>query len=313
MPIPLLVVIEIAEEGRSRLEAAGFEVDVEPDLRARARHIREMAPHARAVLTNGSTGLSAGDIAALPNLEIICALGAGYERIDLAAARERGIVVTHGPGTNAACVADHAMALLMAAARGLVSADAAVRRGGWTGARQLRPTISGKKLGILGLGTIGEQIARRGSAGFGMPVAYHSRTAREGSDWLYLPSVRELAAWSDFLVVATPGGATTRHLVDEGVLDALGPDGFLINIARGSVVDTEALIAALRQGRVAGAALDVVEGEPDIPPELIGLDNIILTPHIAGRAPEAAKATLGLVIDNLQAHFGGRAVLTPVA
>ncbi|MCB4769534.1 2-hydroxyacid dehydrogenase [Ancylobacter sp. Lp-2] len=313
MPIPLLVVIELAADARLRLEEAGFEVDVEPDAEAGARRLQQGAPHVRAVLTNGSTGLSAEDIAALPNLEIICALGAGYERVDLAAARERGIVVTHGPGTNAACVADHAMALLMTAVRGVVSADTAVRRGGWAGSRQLRPMISGKKLGILGLGTIGEQIARRGAHGFGMPVAYHSRRAREGSDWLYLPSVRDLAAWADFLVVATPGGAATRHLVDEGVLDALGPDGFLVNIARGSVVDTHALIAALRQGRLAGAALDVVEGEPDIPPELLELDNIVLTPHIAGRAPEAARATLSLVIDNLQAHFGGRAVLTPVA
>ncbi|GLK86805.1 2-hydroxyacid dehydrogenase [Ancylobacter defluvii] len=311
MPIPLLVIIELAAEARSRLEAAGFEVDNEPDPRRRAGLIRETGARVRAVLTNGSTGITAEEIAALPNLEMICALGAGYERIDLAAARARGLVVTHGPGANAACVADHAMALLLAAARGIATADAAVRCGGWAESRQLRPMISGKKLGILGLGTIGERIARRGG-GFDMQVAYHNRKAREGTEWLYLPSVTALAAWSDFLVVATPGGAATAHLVDEGVLDALGPGSFLVNVARGSVVDTRALIAALQQGRIAGAALDVVEGEPDVPPELIALDNVVLTPHIAGRAPEAVQATLGLVIDNLQAHFSGQPVLTPV-
>ncbi|MFD2138915.1 2-hydroxyacid dehydrogenase [Ancylobacter oerskovii] len=313
MPIPLLAVIALAPEARSRLEEAGFEV-IAAEAGGRAGAIGGSGARAvRAVLTNGSTGLGAEDIAALPGLEIICALGAGHEGIDLAAARARGIVVTHGPGTNAACVADHAMMLLMAVARGVVGADAAVRRGDWEGARQLRPMISGKKLGILGLGTIGAAIARRGAGGFGMPVAYHSRTPREGTGWLHLPSAAALAAWADFLVVATPGGAATRHLVDEAVLAALGPEGFLVNISRGSVVDTRALIAALQQGRLAGAALDVVEGEPDVPRELTELGNVVLTPHMAGRAPEAAKAPLGLVIDNLRAHFAGQAVLTPVA
>jgi lactate dehydrogenase-like 2-hydroxyacid dehydrogenase len=251
-------------------------------------------------------------IAALPKLDIICALGAGYENIDVSAAKARNIIITHGPGTNDTSVADHAMALLMAIARGIVQSDSAVRRGEWAASRQVRPMVSGKRLGILGLGNIGEQIARRASAGFSMSVAYHSRTPRADCAWHYLPSPVTLAQWSDFLVVATPGGAMTRHLVDDAVLNALGADGFLINIARGSVVDTSALINALKKGSIGGAALDVVEGEPDVPAELLAQENVIITPHIAGRTPEAAEATIKLVLDNLQACFAGQSVLTPV-
>jgi lactate dehydrogenase-like 2-hydroxyacid dehydrogenase len=234
-------------------------------------------------------------------MEIICAMGAGFEKVDLAAAQARGIVVTNGAGTNDASVADHAMALLMSIARGIPQADAAVRRGEWAQSRQPRPMISGKKLGILGLGNIGRQIAQRAENGFNMPVSYHNRKTPE-----------ELATWADFIVVATPGGAATRHLVNASVLAALGSNGFLINISRGSVVDTSALINALQHKHIAGAALDVLEGEPDVPAEIAILTNIILTPHIAGRSPEAVAATAQLVLQNLTAHFAGQPVLTPV-
>ena len=311
MTIPLLLAIDVAPENRARLRDAGFEPlpATGPDRMPGSR-----AAEIRAVLTNGSSGFSAAQIAALPALEIICALGAGYERIDLAAASARGIIVTNGAGTNDVAVADHAMMLLLATVRGVVQADAAVRRGEWAGARQLRPSVSGKRLGLLGLGHIGQRIAERGAGGFGMEVAYHSRRPREGSPFRHEPDLGALAAWCDFLVVAAPGGAETRHLVDAAVLRALGPEGFLVNIARGSVVDTGALIEALEQERIAGAGLDVVEGEPDdIPARLIRLDNVILTPHIAGRSPEAVLATVRLVIDNLRAHFSGQPVLTPVS
>jgi lactate dehydrogenase-like 2-hydroxyacid dehydrogenase len=265
------------------------------------------------VLTNGSTGICAADIAALPNLEIICSLGAGFEKVDLDAARARSIAVTNGPGTNDASVADHAMALLMSVVRGIPQANAAVRQGRWARSRQPRPMISGKKLGILGLGNIGMQIACRGIGGFGMTVGYHSRRPRENTPFLHFATPVALAHWADFMVVATPGGAGTLHMVDAAVLDALGPEGFLVNIARGSVVDTAALAQALAQARIAGAALDVLEGEPDVPAELLGLENLVLTPHIAGRSPEAVAATVQLVIDNLNAHFSGQPVLTPVS
>lgn len=312
MAIPLLIAVDIEPEHLESLAAAGFDPVVVPGRAERAAFIRAQGAGIRGVLTNGSTGLDAAEMAALPRLEIVCAQGAGFEKVDVAAARARGIAVTHGPGTNDASVSDHAMALLLGIARGLVETDAGVRRGEWMASRRPRPTVSGRKLGILGLGTIGEQIARRGAGGFDMTVAYHNRRPRDGAPYLYLPSPTALAGWSDFLVVATPGGAATQHLVDAAVLDALGPEGFLVNIARGSVVDTAALIRALEAGRIGGAALDVVEGEPQVPQGLVGLANVLLTPHIAGRSPEAIKATVDLVIANLAAHFAGRAVLTPV-
>lgn len=304
----LLVLIELTPEGLARIEAAGFKVH----SALSALSIKAAGPSVQAVLTNGSTGITAADIAALPNLGIICSLGAGYEKVDLDAARARRIVVTNGPGTNDASVADHAMALLLSVVRGIPKADAAVRQGRWAQLRQPRPMISGKKLGILGLGNIGMQIAQRGMGGFGMTVGYHSRRPRESTSFLHFATPMALAQWADFMVIATPGGAGTMHLVDAAVLDALGPEGFLVNIARGSVVDTVALAQALRQSKIAGAALDVVEGEPDVPAELVHLDNLVLTPHIAGRSPEAVAATVQLVIDNLNAHFAGQPVVTPV-
>lgn len=312
MKCQLLVLIELTPHNRERFEAAGFRVHLALTPAERAAKIVELSAAIRAVLTNGSTGLRADEIAKLTRLEIVCALGAGYENIDLAAARARGIVVTNGAGTNDASVADHAMALLMSVVRGIPQADLAVRRGGWTGLRQTRPMLSGKKLGILGLGNIGRQIAQRASRGFDMQVAYHNRKPCEGSGYLDRPTASALAEWCDFMIVATPGGAGTRHMVDANVLEALGPNGFLVNIARGSVVDTRALIDFLKGGRIAGAGLDVVEGEPDIPPELLQLTNVVLTPHISGRSPEAIAATTTLALENLTAHLEGRSVLTPV-
>lgn len=206
MLIPLLVTIELTQDNLSRIEAEGFEIHIAVAAEARAAFLKKRGGNIRAVLTNGSTGLNASEISALPALEIICSLGAGYENIDLSAAYSRGIVITNGPGTNGSSVADHAMALLMASARGIVQADFAVRRGKWASCRQPRPAVSGKKLGILGMGNIGEQIANRGSRGFGMQVGYHNRTPRNELSWLYLSSPAALAEWADFLVIATPGG-----------------------------------------------------------------------------------------------------------
>jgi len=310
MTIPLLVLIESVQDYLPEIEARGFRAIFAPTGESRAQAIRDHGAEIRVVLTRGATGLYAQEMAAMPTLEIVCSLGVGYENIDLAAAAERGIVVTHGPGANAVSVADHAMALLLGAARRLPQADASVRQGQWSGF--MGPQVTGKRLGILGLGTIGLEIARRGANGFGMSVGYYSRSVRPESGYAYFDSPRALAVASDFLVVATPGGADTRHLVDEQVLQALGPEGYLVNIARGSVVDTQALIAALAERRIAGAGLDVVDGEPEVPQALIGLDNVVLTPHSAGRSPEAVHATVALFLDNATAHFAGKPVLTPV-
>ncbi|WP_251865061.1 2-hydroxyacid dehydrogenase [Achromobacter sp. Marseille-Q4962] len=310
MRIPLLILIESVKDYLPRFEQSGFAPVWAPTAEARARTIAERGQDIRIVLTRGATGLRGDEMQAMPRLEIVCSLGVGYENIDLDAARRRGIVVTHGPGTNAVSVADHAMALLLGAARRLPQADAAVRRGGWSGF--MGPQVAGKRLGLIGLGHIGREIARRGALGFGMRVGYCTRRPRPESGYAHYADVRALARDSDFLVVAAPGGAATHHLVDETVLDALGPQGYLVNVARGSVVDTQALIAALEQGRIAGAGLDVVEGEPDVPEALKRLDNVVLTPHSAGRSPEAVENTVSLFLQNAAAHFAGRPVLTPV-
>ena len=309
--LPLLVLMPLDPDRAARIAAGGFAPILAPAPDERAAAIKDW-PDLRAVLTNGATGFTAAEMDALPKLEIICAIGVGHENIDVAAARVRGIVVTHGPGTNASSVADHALALLLALARDIPAADAAAKSGRWMAARQPRATVSGKRLGILGLGEIGLEVARRAQGGFGMEIAYHNRRAREGCAHEWLPSVTALAQWSEFLVIAAPGGAATRHLVDAGVLAALGPSGFLINIGRGSVVETAALVEALNRGVIAGASLDVLEGEPHVPPSLAACPNLILTPHIAGRSPEAIAATAELVVENLRAHFAGQPVPTPV-
>nr|WP_314073344.1 2-hydroxyacid dehydrogenase [uncultured Roseococcus sp.] len=312
MPIPLLVQIPLDPLRLARIAAAGFEIHHAPTPAERAEMIPRLAPVLRAVLTNGATGMSAEAIATLPKLEIICCIGVGHETVDLRAARARGIRVTNGPATNDVTVADHTWALILSIARNIPGADAAVRQGEWMNARGPRPIVFGKRLGIIGLGNIGRQIAERGERGFDMEIAYHNRTRRPESPYAYLPSVKALAEWADYLVIAAPGGAGTRHLVNAEVLEALGPQGFLINIGRGSVVDTEALVAALHDGRIAGAAIDVVDGEPEVPPTLAAAPRLIITPHIAGRSPEAMMATASLVAANLQAHFAGEPVKTPV-
>ncbi|WP_074012078.1 2-hydroxyacid dehydrogenase [Candidatus Sodalis sp. SoCistrobi] len=265
------------------------------------------------LLTIGSLGISAQDMAKLPALRLICCLGVGYERVCLAAAAARGISVTHGRGTNDTSVADHALALMLAVMRDIAPLDRAVRRGQWQDVRRLRPQPSGKRVGILGLGTIGRNIAERCARGFAMEVGYHNRRPVADSDYYYCASATALAQWCDILVIATPGGAATRHLVDAAVLEALGAEGFLINIARGSVVETAALTAALQTQAIAGAALDVIEGEPEVPAALLAQDNLLITPHVAARSPQAMAAMYQQMLENLARHLSGQPLLTPVA
>jgi len=315
MGIGVLALVRLAPERVAGLTAAGYAVREGAKYASRIDALRD-GGDVRAVLTNGRGGLGGGEMEMLPNLEIVCAVGAGYEAVDLVTARSRGIAVANCPGTNASAVADSAMMLLMASTRQLLQADRFVRAGGWQ--EQWRvdtPTLSGKRLGILGLGTIGGQIAHRAARGFDMEVGYHNRTAVTGSSYRYFASLIELATWADFLVVAAPGGAGTRHLVNAGVLAALGPKGYLVNIGRGTVVDTAALIDALQAKRIAGAGLDVVEGEPSVPPrlpELLQFENVVITPHCAGRAPEARDAATAVILANLNAHFAGKPLPHPV-
>ena len=306
----LLVLIALRGDAHREI-AASFDVRYAPTAEERERAIAEYGGTIRAVLTNGSTGLAAAEIDRLPQLTFVSALGAGYEHIDVAHAKARGITVVTGAGTNDDCVADHAFALLLAAVRDVVRLDANTRAGVWREGLPMPPNVSGKKLGIVGLGKIGEKCARR-AAGFDIEVGYHSRSRKDAAPYRYFDRLDALAQWADFLIVATPGGAGTRHLVDRAVLDALGPGGFLVNVSRGSVVDTAALADALREGRIAGAGLDVYEGEPEPPRALTGLDNVVLTPHMGGWSPEALDRSVQQFLDNAARHFAGQAALTPL-
>ncbi|WP_248797436.1 2-hydroxyacid dehydrogenase [Pseudomonas sp. MWU13-2105] len=307
----LLVLVETVDDYLPIIQKHGFELILAPTQALRAQAIATHGERINAVLTRGPLGLFADEMAALPKLEIICVIGAGYEKVDLHAAAQRGIVVTNGAGANASSVADHAMALLLSLVRDIPRADASVRRGEWR--KLMRPSLGGKRLGILGMGAVGQAIAQRAALGFGMTVSYHNRRPRTDIDYHYCATTTELALASDYLIIATPGGASTDGLIGRQALEALGPQGFLVNIARASVVVTADLITALQQGRLAGAALDVFDDEPKVPEVLKGLDNVVLTPHVAGLSPEASEATVALVAENLLAYFSGKPVLTPIA
>ncbi|MFP3563550.1 2-hydroxyacid dehydrogenase [Paraburkholderia sp. SIMBA_030] len=306
----LLVLIHLNEASRASVEAT-FDAIYVPDSTQRAAAIAQRGDTVRAVLTNGTIGLTAAEIDRMPQLEFVSALGAGFENLAIDHARSRDIVLTNGAGTNDHCVADHAFALLLAVVRDVPQLDRATRDGIWRDVLPMQPNVSGKRLGIVGLGNIGEKIARRG-AGFDMDIGYHNRKPREGSSLRYFDSVVGLAQWCDFLVVATPGGAGTHHLIGKTVLEALGESGFVVNVSRGSVVDTAALAAALTARAIAGAGLDVYEGEPHPPEALLALRNVVLTPHVGGRSPEAITASVDNFLANAKRHFAGDAVLTPI-
>jgi lactate dehydrogenase-like 2-hydroxyacid dehydrogenase len=253
-------------------------------------------------------------MAMLPALGVVVCLGSGYEGVDLAAARERNIVVAHSPGANSSSVADLAMGLLIASVRKFFIGHAYLQSGEWErrGRRKLNARgLTGRRLGVYGLGAIGEKIARRAVA-FEMEVGYFNRRRRTDVEYAYFPSLLELATWADVLMISVRADAANRHSVDAAVLEALGPDGHVVNISRGSVIDEAALIAALQDGTIAGAGLDVFEREPVVPEALRALDNVALMPHIGGDTREAQEAMAGMVLANLDAFFAGRPVPTPV-
>jgi hydroxypyruvate reductase len=259
------------------------------------------------IVTSAAVGANAALIEALPALKVISSFGVGLDQIDLAAAAKLGVPVGYTPDVLNDCVADLAIALMLAVARGVASGDRFVRRGDWSGPPAisrfpLGRKVSGARLGILGLGRIGRTVARR-AEGFDMSVRYHNRRPVPDVPYAHEPSLKALASWADYLVVIAAGGAETRHLVNAEILDALGPQGFLINVARGSVIDEAALVQALQQGRIAGAGLDVFDKEPQVPSELFALDNVVLLPHIASATVETRHAMGERVADNLDAWF----------
>ncbi len=281
------------------------EADPKSYLRAHGGEFTGLATSAR-------FGADRALMEAMPRLAVIANFGVGIDTIDLEAARERGVAVSNTPDVLTDCVADLALGLVIDVARRLSAVDRFVRRGDWPkGQFPLATRVWGKKLGIVGLGRIGAAIARR-AGGFDMPVRYHSRRLVENSPYEYEASVTALASWADFLVVACAGGAATRHLVSREVIEALGAGGYLVNISRGSVVDEAALVEALQAGRIAGAALDVFEDEPNVPPVLFALDNVVLLPHIASATHETRQAMADCVLANLRSWFDSGRLVTPV-
>jgi hydroxypyruvate reductase len=278
----------------------------------RSAALKEAAPRVRGLAHSGHANVDAALMDALPKLEIIANFGVGVDQIDLEAAKKRGIVVTNTAGALNECVADCAMALVLNTLRKLPQAGAYMRAGDWQakGTYQLTTSIGGKTLGILGLGRIGEEIAKRAQA-FGMKIRYHNRNKKD-VPYAYDPDAVTLAKNSDVLLVITPGGAETDKLVNAAVLDALGPQGYLINVARGTVVDEPVLLRYLQEKKIAGAGLDVFEHEPKVPPEFFALDNAVLTPHVASATNETRTAMGNLQIENLHLHFAGKPVKTPV-
>ena len=273
----------------------------------------KVAPEIRGIAGSGESRVPRALMDQLPALEIVSIMGVGYDGVDIAAALERRVPVTHTPGVLNDEVADLAIGLMLSVARRIPQADQYVRTGRWSkeGAMPLTRKVSGARLGIVGLGRIGQAIASRAEA-FGMSIAYTGRSAKPGLSYSFYPTAQALAAQVDFLVVITPGGAGTRHLINADVLKALGPKGYLINVARGSVVDEAALIDALQKGVIAGAGLDVFEKEPHAPEALWSMDNVVLTPHIASATWQTRQAMADLAASNLRAHFEGQPLLSPV-
>jgi lactate dehydrogenase-like 2-hydroxyacid dehydrogenase len=277
-----------------------------------ARFLAAEGPSFEALLTTSKHGADAALLDALPNLKVITHFGVGYDSVDVAAADRHGVAVSNTPDVLNDCVADLAIGLLVDTARGISASERFVRRGDWLkGQFPLTTRVSGKRLGIAGLGRIGQTIAKR-AMGFDMDIRYHSRKPVPGVAFAHEPSLAALANWCDFLMIVVSGGAATRHLVSVEVLRALGPNGFLVNVSRGSVVDEVALVDALVNRRIAGAGLDVFDDEPHVPPALMALDNVVLLPHIASGTHETRKAMGDLMLANLRSHFEHGRLLTPV-
>ena len=272
----------------------------------------QAAPRIRAIAGGGESRVPRALMDQLPALEMISVMGVGYDGVDVTAALERRVPVTHTPGVLNEDVADLAIGLMLSVARRIPQADQYVRTGQWlNGPMPLACKVSGARLGIVGLGRIGQAIADRARA-FNMSIAYTARHQKPDAPYRYYASAQALASEVDFLVLVTPGGAGTRKLVNAGVLKALGPKGYLINVARGSVVDQSALVDALQKGLIAGAGLDVFEDEPNVPAALRAMKNVVLTPHMASATLQTRQAMADLASANLHAHFAGQPLLSPV-
>ena len=274
--------------------------------------LEEVGPKVRGILAGGMKGPNANLINRLPNLEIISSFSVGFDATDVVAAQVRGVIVTHTPEVLTGDVADLAMAFILMAPRRIGESERFLREGKWLqGRMDLGTTVRGKRLGILGLGRIGKAVARRAEV-FGLQIGYFDIKPMGDLAYRSYATLMDLAEASDILLVACEGGEANRSVVSSEVIEAIGPKGFLVNTARGPIVDQAALVAALEDGKLAGAALDVFDGEPQVPAKMMAMENVVLTPHIASSTHETRRAMGDLVYDNLRAHFDGKPVLTPV-
>jgi hydroxypyruvate reductase len=310
----ILIATAFAGALRDQLEAS-FKVTGPVELPIVAHLDPNIAAEIRALVTVGVMRTDAELMDFLPNLALISCLGSGYEGVDIAAALQRGIVVTHSPAANAAAVADLALGLLLAANRNIVVADKFVRDGQWRrnalAGIPVGRGLEGCRIGIYGYGAIGAKIAAR-CAAFEAEIAYFSRARKPDVPYDFHPTLQSLADWADIFMVAVRADASNRHAVDADVMRALGPEGILVNISRGSVVDETALIALLQSGQLGSAGLDVFEHEPVVPEALKALPQVVLTPHVGGGTRQARAAMEKLVLANITAFFAGLAVPTPI-
>jgi hydroxypyruvate reductase len=300
------------------LQLVPLRPEIQKELEARYRvhgkdQLDRVASIIRGCVTNGHSGPPPQLIDRLPKLEIIASASVGYDGIPVEYARTKGIPVTNTPDVLNDDVADLAIALMIMTARRLISSDRYVREGRWPldGEFPLAHKASSKRVGILGMGRIGREVAKRAIA-MNNKVAYHSRTPVTDVPYQHYPDLVALARNSDFLIVIIPSTPQTKNIVNQEVLEALGPHGIVVNVARGAVLDEDALVKALMAGKLGGAGLDVFANEPQVPPELLSMDNVVLQPHVGSGTFETRRAMSQLVLDNLNAHFDGRPLLTPI-
>jgi len=310
---PELLFYGSPKPGMMDLLSPKFNITNAKDISDDATYWEEKATEVVAIVMTGHGNLSDDLMAKLPALKIISSFGVGYDSIDAVSAAKRGIVVSHTPNVLNADVSNTAIMLMLAVSRSLVVDDAYLRAGRWLkdGAAPLRQSMDGRKVGIVGLGRIGLEIGRKLEA-FDMDISYHTRSKKNGAAYRYYPNLIEMAKDVDFMVVITPGGAATDKLISRDVMNALGKNGTLINIARGTVVDEAEMVKALQDGRLGGAGLDVYEAEPKVPEALFALDNVVLLPHVGSATIGTRQAMSDLVIENLFSFFDTGKAVAPV-